>query len=156
MKLYEITEAYNSLLDADLDEEAIEQSLKVIDDEFDVKAENIAKLISSINGDIETLKSEERRLADRRRSYEKKIESLKNYLFNNLQMVDKKRIQTPLYKISIQKNPAKLVVKDEKRVPDEYFKTVKRLDKAKLKDAVKDGLETDYAEIIQTEGLRIR
>lgn len=156
MKLYEITEAYNSLLDADLDEEAIEQSLKVIDDEFDVKAENIAKLISSINGDIETLKSEERRLADRRRSYEKKIESLKNYLFNNLQMVDKKRIQTPLYKISIQKNPAKLVVKDEKRVPDEYFKTVKRLDKAKLKDAVKDGLETDYAELVQEEGLRIR
>lgn len=156
MKLYEITEAYNSLLDADLDEEAIEQSLKVIDDEFDVKAENIAKLISSINGDIETLKSEERRLADRRRLYEKKIESLKNYLFNNLQMVDKKRIQTPLYKISIQKNPAKLVVKDEKRVPDEYFKTVKRLDKAKLKDAVKDGLETDYAELVQEEGLRIR
>ena len=156
MKLYEITEAYNSLLDADLDEETIEQSLKVIDDEFDVKAENIAKLISSINGDIETLKSEERRLADRRRSYEKKIESLKNYLFNNLQMVDKKRIQTPLYKISIQKNPAKLVVKDEKRVPDEYFKTVKRLDKAKLKDAVKDGLETDYAELVQEEGLRIR
>jgi len=156
MKLYEITEAYNSLLDADLDEEAIEQSLKVIDDEFDVKAENIAKLISSINGDIETLKSEERRLADKRRSYEKKIESLKNYLFNNLQMVDKKRIQTPLYKISIQKNPAKLVVKDEKRVPDEYFKTVKRLDKAKLKDAVKDGLETDYAELVQEEGLRIR
>lgn len=156
MKLYEITEAYNNLLDADLEQEQIDQALDIIDDEFDTKAENIAKLISSINGDIETLKSEENRLKGKRRSYEKKIESLKNYLFNNLQMVDKKRIQTPLYKISIQKNPAKLVVKDEKLVPDEYFKTVKRLDKAKLKDAVKDGLETDYAELVQEEGLRIR
>lgn len=156
MKLYEITEAYNNLLDADLEQEQINQALNVIDDEFEVKAENIAKLISSINGDIETLKTEEKRLADKRKSYERKIESLKDYLFNNLQMVDKKKIQTPLYKISIQKNPAKLVVKDEKRVPDEYFKVVKQLDKTKLKNAVKDGLEADYAELVQEEGLRIR
>lgn len=156
MKLYEITEAYINLIDADLEEDQIEDALEVIDDEFDVKAENIAKLISSIKGDIETIKAEENRLKDKRRSYENKIQGLQEYLFNNLEKIDKKKIQTPLYKISIQKNPAKLVVKNEKQVPDEYFKTIKQLDKAKLKEDIKNGLEVDYAELIQTESLRIR
>lgn len=156
MKLYEITEAYNSLLDADLEQEEIDQALSIIDDEFDTKAENIAKLISSIKGDVETIKAEENRLKDKRRSCENKIKGLQEYLFNNLEKIDKKKIQTPLYKISIQKNPAKLVVKNEKQVPDEYFKTIKQLDKAKLKEDIKNGLEVDYAELIQTESLRIR
>jgi len=156
MKLYEITEAYNNLLDADLEQEQIDQALDIIDDEFDTKAENIAKLISSIKGDIETIKAEENRLKAKRRSYENKIQGLQEYLFNNLEKIDKKKIQTPLYKISIQKNPAKLVVKNEKQVPDEYFKAIKQLDKAKLKEDIKNGLEVDYAELIQTESLRIR
>lgn len=156
MKLYEITESYNNLLDADLEQEQIDQALDIIDDEFDTKAENIAKLISSIKGDIETIKAEENRLKGKRRSYENKIKGLQEYLFSNLEKIDKKKIQTPLYKISIQKNPAKLVVKNEKQVPDEYFKTIKQLDKAKLKEDIKNGLEVDYAELIQTESLRIR
>jgi len=156
MKLYEITDAYNNLLDADLEQEQIDQALDIIDDEFDTKAENIAKLISSIKGDIETIKAEENRLKDKRRSCENKSQGLQEYLFNNLEKIDKKKIQTPLYKISIQKNPAKLVVKNEKQVPDEYFKAIKQLDKAKLKEDIKNGLEVDYAELIQTESLRIR
>lgn len=156
MKLYEITDAYNNLLDADLEQEQIDQALDIIDDEFDTKAENIAKLISSIKGDVETIKAEENRLKDKRRSCENKIKGLQEYLFNNLEKIDKKKIQTPLYKISIQKNPAKLVVKDESKVPDEYLKIIKEIDKAKLKEAIQDGLSVDYAEIIQEEGLRIR
>lgn len=156
MKLYEITEAYNSLLDTDLQGEDIEKALKVIDDEFSVKAENIAKLISSIKGDIEAIKLEEKRLQGIKKSKESTIKGLEDYLFNNLQFVDKKKIQTPLYKISIAKNPPKLVIKNEDKVPDKYLKVIKQVDKAKLKEDIKSGLEVDYAELIQTESLRIK
>jgi ADP-glucose pyrophosphorylase len=156
MKLYEISQSYNSLLDADLEGPEFEKALKVIDDAFDLKAENLAKLIRSIKGDIEAIKLEEKRLEAKRKTYENKIKSIEEYLFNNLQMTDKKKVQTPLFTIAIQKNPAKLVVKNEEKIPDKYFKTIRQLDKASLKEDIKEGLEVDYAELIQTESVRIR
>ena len=156
MKLYEISQSYNSLLDADLEGPEFEKALKVIDDAFDLKAENLAKLIRSIKGDIEAIKLEEKRLEAKRKTYENKIKSIEEYLFNNLQMTDKKKVQTPLFTIAIQKNPAKLVVKNEEKIPDKYFKTIRQLDKASLKEDIKEGLEVDYAELVQTESLRIR
>ncbi|WP_299032402.1 siphovirus Gp157 family protein [uncultured Anaerococcus sp.] len=156
MKLYEISQSYNSLLDADLEGPEFEKALKVIDDAFDLKAENLAKLIRSIKGDIEAVKLEEKRLQAKRKTYENKIKRIEEYLFNNLQMTDKKKVQTPLFTIAIQKNPAKLVVKNEEKIPDKYFKTIRQLDKASLKEDIKEGLEVDYAELIQTESVRIR
>ena len=156
MKLYEITEAYNSLLDADLDEEAIEQSLKVIDDEFDTKIENTVKVIKNAEADIKALREEEKRLASKRRTLESKIDYLKKNIFVSMQTVNSRKIETPLFNVAIQKNPKKLIVKSERNVPDEFIKVSKSIDKAKLKDAIEDGLSVDYAELVQEEGLRIR
>ena len=156
MKLYEITEAYNSLLDADLDEEAIEQSLKVIDDEFDTKIENTVKVIKNAEADIKALREEEKRLASKRRTLESKIDYLKKNIFVSMQTVNSRKIETPLFNVAIQKNPKKLIVKSERNVPDEFIKVSKSIDKAKLKEAIEDGLSVDYAELVQEEGLRIR
>lgn len=49
---------------------------------FNEKAENIIKYIKNLNSDIDALKKEEEMFAERRKSKEKKINSLKNYLSN--------------------------------------------------------------------------
>lgn len=156
MKLYEITEAYNCLLNTDLDEELIKESLKIIDEEFNTKVENTVKVIKNAEADIKALRDEEQRLAKKRRSLQSRVDFLKTNIFNNMKIIDNKKIETPLFNVVIQKNPKKLVIKSEKSVPDEFTKINRVIDKAKLKDAIESGLNVDYAEIIQEEGLRIK
>lgn len=156
MKLYEITEAYNNLLDADLEQEQINQALNVIDDEFNVKVENTVKVIKNAEADIKALRDEEKRLASKRRTLENSVSWLKENIYKNMQATNKKKIETPLFNVAIQKNPKKLIVKSERNVPEEFIKVSKSIDKAKLKEAIENGLEADYAELVQEEGLRIR
>lgn len=154
MNLYEISDVYMNLVDSDIED--IDQALQVIEEEFDAKAENIAKLMKSIDGDIQSLKDEEMRLSGKRKSLEKKKESLKDYLYNNFKAVGKDRVKTPLFTISVSKNPAKLVISDEGGLPDEYFKIEKKVDKTKLKEDIKNGASIAGAELVSTEGIRIR
>lgn len=72
-KLYEISERYKNLDelldDPDLEnvKGAIEQSLNKIDEEFDVKAENIAKLTKAKEVDSKGLDEEIKRLYARKK-----------------------------------------------------------------------------------------
>lgn len=60
MKLYELTENYNRVLDLandpDVDPQVIEDTLGAIEGAIEGKAENIAKLIKCIDADVNALK----------------------------------------------------------------------------------------------------
>ena len=86
MKLYEITDAYLGLDEVEKTDEII-KVLDGIKDEFDKKAENTVKVIRNFEADIQALRDEEKRLADKRKSLEKKKEDLKEYLYFNMEHV---------------------------------------------------------------------
>lgn len=155
MKLYEITEAYVSL-EENYDGENLKEMLDSIKDEFNLKAENIVKVIKNLDGDIEALKNEEKRLADKRRSLEKQKEDLKEYLFYNMQATNSKKIKAGIFDINIQKNPQSIKIIDEAIIPEKYKIASYRLDKQALKNDLKDGVEIEGASLEQKEGLRIR
>ena len=73
-----------------------------------------------------------------------------------METVGKEKMKTDYYSYTIQKNPPKLVLDDERIVPDDYFVTKRELDKTSLKDALKTGQEVRGAHLEQTESLRIR
>lgn len=156
MKLYEITEAYNNVIDLDLDEEELRKYLDLVNDEFEDKAENIAKILQSLKAEAEAYKNEAERLNTQSKSIENKIKNLKDYLEVSMIRTDKRKFKTNLFNFNIQKNPASLKVTSEEDIPEEFFKVEKRLDRASLKKAIKDGQEIVGAELIQTESLRIR
>ena len=155
MKLYEITEAYVSL-EENYDGENLKEMFDSIKDEFNLKAENIVKVIKNIDGDIEALRCEEKRLADKRRSLEKQKEDLKEYLFYNMQATHSKKIKAGIFDINIQKNPQSIKIIDESTIPEKYKIASYKLDKKQLKDDIKNGLKIEGAELVQTEGIRIR
>lgn len=105
------------------------------------KAENIIAVIRNYESRIEGIKTEEKRLAEYRKGEEKKLERLKNYTVNCIEMMGNKKFETNLGRISLRKKPDSLVVLDENKVPDIY-KTVKEVisvDKAQIKKALKEG-----------------
>lgn len=156
MKLYEITEVYNNVIDLDLDEEELQKYLDLVNDEFEDKAENIAKILQSLKAEAEAYKNEAERLNTQAKSIENKIKNLKDYLEVSMIRTDKRKFKTNLFNFSIQKNRASLKVTSEEDIPESFFKIERKLDKASLMKAIKDGQEIVGAELVQTESLRIR
>lgn len=156
MRLYELTEIYNNLLDLDLNDDDLKSALSNIDDEIEIKANNIAKVLRDFDADIEALKSEEERLAKKRKVIENRQKQLKEYLQNTMLVLDKRKFKTTLFSFNIQKNAPSLKIIDESKIPEDYYKIEKKLNKTDLKEAVKNGLFKEAAELVQTESLRIR
>ena len=156
MQLYELTEIYLNLKDMDIEEGDLNSALENIDDEIETKADNIAKVLRDFDGDIEALKSEEERLAKKRKAIENRQKQLKEYLQNAMLVLDKRKFKTDLFSFNIQNNAPSLKILDESKIPEDYYKIEKKLNKNDLKEAVKSGLFEDAAELVQTESLRIR
>ena len=156
MNLYELTEMYQNLLDLDLEEEELQGHLKNIDDEIEIKAENIAKVLRSLDAEAEAYKKEIERFTLKKQGAENRAKRLKAYLQEAMEAVDKKKFKTDLFSFNIQKNAPSLKILDESKIPDEYFKLERKLNKQGLKEAVKKGLYPEAAELVQGESLRIR
>lgn len=156
MNLYELTEAYQNLLDLDLEAEEVTKHLKTIEDEIEIKAENIAKALKDLEAEAEAYKKEIERLSDKKKSAENRAKRLKEYLQMAMEEVDKKKFKTNLFSFNIQKNAPYLKILDENKIPEEFYKVEKKLDKTEFKKAVKAGKYLDVAELVQTESLRIR
>ena len=156
MQLYELTEMYLNLKDMDIEEGDLNSALENIDDEIETKADNIAKVLRDFDGDIEALKSEEERLAKKRKAIENRQRQLKEYHQNAMLVLDKRKFKTELFSFNIQKNAPSLKILDESKIPEDYYKIEKKLNKNDLKEAVKNGLFEDAAELVQTDSLRLR
>lgn len=156
MKLYELTTAYNELLDIDIEPEQLQEHLKNLEDAIEDKADSIAAVLTELQGDIDAIKKEEDRLYKRRKQFEDRQVFLKNYLQEAMYSVDKTKFKTQLHTFSIQKNPPTLYIIDESKIPEDFYKIERKLNRTEFKDAVKNGLYADIAELRQTEGLRIR
>lgn len=154
--LYELTELYTNLMDLDLEDEQVQQALGDIDEKIEVKADNIAKLIRGLEGQKDICKAEEERICKRRKSIENRIDNLKEYLKATMIATDKRKFKTDLFSFNIQKNKTSIKILNEEKVPEEYVEYDRKVLKDKLKKAITEGLEVDYAELIQTESLRVR
>ncbi|BDR73372.1 hypothetical protein K144316041_23830 [Clostridium tetani] len=159
-KLYELTEQYSNLMELldnpEVPQEMLEESLNKINDELDVKLENIAKLIKSIEVDVKGFKEEEKRLADRRKSSENRITNLKEYVEGAMRATGIKKVNGKVFTLGIQKNAPSVDITDENSIPEEYFILEKRLVKKKVLEAHKEGRKVPGTTIKRTESLRIR
>lgn len=161
MKLYELTEAYKSIwelvTDGDVDLEALEAALQQVEDDLNSKAENMAKLIKSIEANVDAIKTEEQRLAARRKALENKKDNIKQYLEMQLNIAGIGKVKTPVFTIGIQNNPPSVNVIDEAIIPKKYLvEQAPVIDKKTLLAELKSGIVVPGAEIKQTRSLRIR
>ena len=157
IKLYEITEAYRDLIDLDLDEETFQDALASIEGEIAVKAENIAKLMRTMELEENAYKDEIKRLKAHADSLAKKRESLKNYIDSNLQAMGIDKLQAGTFKFSYRKSTA-VKVTDEDAVPDVYKNkvTTKTVNKKLLKEILKDGSEIPGVELEEKQNLQMK
>jgi hypothetical protein len=159
VKLYELSQNYVQLLDlADgMDEEVFRDTLSSIEEALEEKVENTAKFVRCLDGDIEAIKAEEKRLADRRKALETKVSNCKTYLQEQLEFAGIDKIKRPTVTVSIQANPPSVLVKDESLIPSHYMVPVApKLDKKAVLSFLKEGGEVPGCEIQQLRSVRIK
>lgn len=160
-KLYELAGIYNSLWalveDEEMDLAQLEQAMQSVEGDIQEKAENMAKLIKQIDGDVTTIKAEIDRLAAKKKALENKKDGIKAYLEEQLGIAGIDKVKTPLFTVAMQNNPPSVNVVDESLIPKQYFIPQDPvLDRKAVMTALKEGQAVPGAEIKQGRSLRIR
>ena len=159
LKLYELTENYAKLSEMaeEMDTDAIVDTLEALQEAIEDKAENIAKLIRNLEADVKVIRDEEKRLAERRQVIENKIERLKSYLQEQLEIAGIDKVKRPTITVAIQKNPPSVDIIDETLIPADFLiPQPAKVDKKSILERLKNGEAIPGVTLKQTKGVRIR
>ena len=157
--LYELTGQYMYLMEIaeEADPDVLRDTIEGIDGEIEDKADNCAKVIRNLEGESKAIGEEIERLNKKKRGIDNSIDSIKKNLERCMIITGKRKFKTTLFSFGIQKNTPSVSVKDESKVPAQFWKQQDpKLDRTSLKEFLKENGNTDYAELVQGESLRIR
>jgi hypothetical protein len=131
MKLYELSSAYHNLIeylsipqDDIIIANGLQEQLASITDQFNVKAENIGKLILTKQAEAKAIDEEITRLNNRKRVIENRAEWLKNYLQVEMQVAKTDKIEGQILTLSLQKSPPSCEILDQTLVPQQFIKVI--------------------------------
>lgn len=162
ISLYDLTEAYNSVLDLDLPEEDAIRILGQIEDAVEQKVENIGLARRSVDAEVKVLKDEIERLSDRKKSLEKKSDWLKEYAYSAMKQFGIEKIKGTRLTVWIQNNPPSVDVVDEDKVPKKFkIKQPDKIDKKLILEELKSMDDSavkklKWVKIVQEDGIRFK
>ncbi|WP_283699127.1 siphovirus Gp157 family protein [Clostridium perfringens] len=160
MNLYELAQNYLNLQELlenpEVPRELILESLGEVGGELEEKAENIAKLIKTIDLEVKAIEEEEKRLANNRKAMKNKSKALKDYLEGAMISTGKTKFKGNLFSFNIQKNAPSVDIIDENLIPKEFIEFEPIIKKKEILAALKNGEVIEGVRLKQTESLRIR
>ena len=160
--LYELNldweRVYEMLLDPDIPEEAVFDTIESIEGVMDIKADSYAKIIKTMDGDIAAIDAEIKRLQDRKNAVANGQKRMKDALENMMRTTGRLKFKTALFSFGIQKNGGALpvVFNHGENVPAEWLKPGDP-DTNKIRKHLEAGNELPFASLGERgESLRIR
>lgn len=156
MNLYDIEYEITNCVDSETGEIIDEKRLDALQMAREKKIENILLWIKNLKSEAGAIREEEKKLADRRQSDEKKAESLTQYVQN---VLNGEKFETSRVTVSYRKSEA--VIVDDlglmRKVCDDYLKYKDpEPDKAKIKAALKDGITVPGCHLEERQNITIK
>lgn len=160
MKLYEIPRAIEELIDPETGEITDEVALQKLTESFENGIEFLALEVKNLNAEAAALKAEKEAFAKRQKTAENAAARLKNYISF---LLGGEKYKTDKVAISFRKSE-QVQVSDEHAFMDwameegDSFLRYKEpeIDKAALKDALKEGQNIPYVSIVVNNNIQIR
>ena len=170
MNLYQLTSNYMQIIELSnqLDEETFLDTLESIEEPLAMKMANYVKVIRSIEGDIEMIEKEVKRLAELKASKNNTIARLKQTLLDSVEIVGEVNPKTGGKKLVVkddpfvksiysQRNPPSVQVLEEDKIPEDYkVKQPDKVDSKAILAAYKEDIEVPGVVINQGIGIRYR
>lgn len=150
--LYELTGQYAELLELlenpEIDEKTVLDTLESMDFLIEDKAENYAKIIKELEGNINTLDNELDRLKSKKTALQNNITRLKDNLYQSMKTTGKTKFKTELFNFNIAKNGGALpliVDVDTSELPDDFVIVTEAPDKKALVEHLKKNPDCKWA-----------
>lgn len=163
MNLYEMNNQYQQLLDQLYDEEGNINSLVLAEiDQNEVSTEKkciaIASYIQNMNAEREAVLKAKSAMDEREKRLHRKMDSLKQYLLDNMEKREIQKITCPYFEIKIKTCPFSVYIHTPDDIPYDYrrIKTEISPDKSKMLADMKVGVVIPGAMLIQNKKLDIR
>ena len=156
MNLYDIEYEITNCVDSETGEIIDEKRLDTLQMAREKKIENILLWIKNLKSEASAIRDEEKKLADRRQSDEKKAESLTQYVQN---VLNGEKFKTSRVVVSYRKSEAVIVddLQLMQETCDEYLKHKDpEPDKAKIKAALKDGITVPGCHLEERQNITIK
>jgi len=164
LTLFEVAAQYHAqataLYDMDLDEQTLADTLESISGDVELKATNIGYVIRNIESLVASMRAAEADMAARRKAAEARIERVKHYLLDGLQLAGIKKVTGPAFSVTVRDNPPSVVIDEQGLIPAEYWRQPEppppAVDKVKLKEVLKSGVEIPGAHLSSTKRVEIK
>jgi hypothetical protein len=166
--LFVLTNQYmelaEKLADGDFDAQTIADTIEAsgISDELAVKAQGIEFVARGAEAHHAAIDAEIARLAALKAHRQKVADGLRNYLKDNMERAGIEKIECPLFKLTIRKNPPSVEVLDTAALPAEFWRTpepnppVAAPDKTAIKAALTAGVTVPGARLAQGTRLEVK
>jgi len=127
-------------------------------DEFDAKAENVARYIKELEAREEACRKEAQRVTNLARDAANKAERLERYLIRNMEISGRQKIDGKFVKLSVAKKPDELEIGLEELVPTEFMRVKYEAQKAEIKKYLKDieGHACEWARLVPSKQKSLR
>ena len=160
LSLYQMSQewedVFDKLLDPEIPEEAVFDTIEMIEADMDTKADGYAKIIKSMDGDTAQIDAEIKRLQERKTAIKNRQDALKQRLFDTMKTTGRTNFKTALFSFNIQKNGGVKPVELQGEVPAAWLKPGTP-ETAKIREDLEAGNELPFATLGERgEGLRIR
>lgn len=162
--LYELTNDYLQILsmleDPELDPQTLADTMEGIEGEFEIKAENYAKVMKNLEGDILAIKTEIDRLTAKKKALENNIKNMKSTLQTAMETTGKTKFKTELFSFGIRKNAPAVIIDEPyiENVPERFLKySDPTINRTAIKEAIQNGEDLEgLAHLEQSKSLMIK
>jgi phage terminase small subunit len=135
----------------------LENELVINQQELQIKAENYAYAIKSLEGDVSIIDEEIKRLKGLKDAKNNAIDRMKGSVVNAFQIYGITEVKSATLKLSLRRSESVEVVNID-QLPESLV-TVKKTvsaDKVKIKEAIKNGVPVEGAVIVENYSLQIK
>lgn len=162
--LYELTDAYASLMaqlaDCETEQEKAEiiEAMNEVDGAIAAKGEAYARMIRNLKADSDAYAAEIKRLKARKETADNAAERMLQHMHYSMEIAGATELKTSIGRFSIAQNPWSVVVLDESEIPAEYLiPQPPKVDRtAILKHFKENGEIIEGVDMVRTEGVRFR
>jgi hypothetical protein len=158
----EFREQAEQLADMELDEQTYMDSLESIQWPVEQKSRAVAAVIGNMDAETAMLESFIEVKKEQLKTRKARVASLREYLLRNMldcNITEIKAIDGSMT-IKVKQNPPSVLVEDESAIPWEYMRQAAppppAVDKAAIKEAIKNGIDVPGARLVSKQSVSIK
>lgn len=145
--LYELTNDMVNLqwlLYEDVEDDVLKDTLDAVKGEYEIKLENLCKVIRNLEADKEAHKTEADRHDKIAKTIDNNIKRLKDSMFNSMKVTGTSKVKGELFTVSIQKNGGKVPLiqspdMDIRKLPNQLVTIIEKPNTDAIRSALEGG-----------------